>query len=166
MWSRRQPVLVVPAQRRESGIESRWGAADLPDPDIGRQESREPADQWDEFKLQVFDDPWYRRDEWYPWNKKVPAPAGHPFNGLKDFQGEFDWGVIPGREESGYGDMRAVEYGEKFLAKSHGKPFFLAIGLWHPHIPMFAPQRYFDTYPPDKVRLPETSDADLDDDDR
>ncbi len=122
-----------------------------------------PPDQWDDFQLQEFDDPWYRRDEWYPWNKKVPAPAGHPFNGLSNFQGEFDWGVIPGREESGHGDMRAVEYGERFLSKSHEKPFFLAIGLWHPHIPMFAPQRYFDMYPPDKVRLPETSDADLDD---
>ena len=46
-----------------------------------------PPDQWDEFQLQEFDDPWYRRPEWYPWNKKVPAPPGHPFNGLKNFQG-------------------------------------------------------------------------------
>ena len=55
-----------------------------------------PPDQWHEFKLQVFDDPWYRRAEWYPWNQKIPAPPGHPFNGLKDFPGEFDWGVLPG----------------------------------------------------------------------
>ena len=54
-----------------------------------------PPDQWDEFQLQVFDDPWYRRPEWYPWTKKEPAPKGHPFNGLDNFQGEFDWGVIP-----------------------------------------------------------------------
>ena len=49
-----------------------------------------PPDQWDEFRLQEFDDPWYRRAEWYPWVKKIPAPPGHPFNGLKDFPGEFD----------------------------------------------------------------------------
>lgn len=120
-----------------------------------------PPDQWDDFQLQVFDDPWYRRDEWYPWNKKIPAPKGHPFNGLDKFQGEFDWGVIPGRGESEYGDMRAVEYGEKFLGKTHAKPFFLAIGLWHPHIPMFAPQNYFDLYPPEKVRIPEVPSDDL-----
>lgn len=120
-----------------------------------------PPDQWDDFQLQVFDDPWYRRDEWYPWNKKIAAPKGHPFNGLDKFQGEFDWGVIPGRAESEYGDMRAVEYGEKFLGKAHAKPFFLAIGLWHPHIPMFAPQNYFDLYPPEKVRIPEVPSDDL-----
>jgi arylsulfatase A-like enzyme len=122
-----------------------------------------PPDQWDDFQLQVFDDPWYRRDEWYPWNKKVPNPPGHPFNGLRDFQGEFDWGVVPGRAESEYGDMRAVEYGQKFLAREHAKPFLLAIGLWHPHIPMFAPQSYFDLYPADKVRIPEGPADDLDD---
>lgn len=120
-----------------------------------------PPDQWDDFQLQVFDDPWYRRPEWYPWTKKVPNPPGHPFNGLNNFQGEFDWGALPGREENDYGDMRAIEYGEKFLAQSHTQPFFLAIGLWHPHIPMFAPQRYFDLYK--DPRLPEVSESDLDD---
>jgi len=119
-----------------------------------------PPDQWDDFQLQVFDDPWYRRDEWYPWNKKVPAPEGHPFNGLKNFQGEFDWGVIPA-EEREYGDQKAIDYGLRFLNKEHAKPFFLAIGLWHPHIPMFAPQKYFDLYPPDKVKIPYTPDNDL-----
>lgn len=94
------------------------------------------------------------RDEWYPRNKKIPAPKGHPFNELDKFQGELDWGVIPGRTESEYGDMRAVEYREKFLGRQHEKPFFLALGLWHPHIPMFAPKHYFDLYPPEKVWIP------------
>jgi arylsulfatase A-like enzyme len=121
-----------------------------------------PPDQWDDFQLQVFDDPWYRREEWYPWNKKIPAPAGHPFNGLKEFPGEFDWGVPPAAE-SEYGDMRAVEYGERFLSRAHAQPFFLAIGLWHPHIPMYSPQRFFDLYPRDGVRLPQVLENDLDD---
>lgn len=121
-----------------------------------------PPDQWDDFQLQVFDDPWYRRADWYPWNKRVPAPKGHTFNGLDNFQGEFDWGVIP-REEMEYGDQKAVDYGLSFLNKPQAKPFFLAVGLWHPHIPMFAPQKYFDMYPPEKVKIPYTPDNDLDD---
>jgi arylsulfatase A-like enzyme len=121
-----------------------------------------PPDQWDEFQLQVFDDPWYRRADWYPWNKRVPAPAGHPFNGLKNFQGEFDWGVIPA-EEREYGDQKAIDFGLKFLSQPQAKPFFLAVGLWHPHIPMFAPQKYFDMYPPEKVKIPYTPAGDLDD---
>jgi arylsulfatase A-like enzyme len=121
-----------------------------------------PPDQWDEYQLQVFDDPWYRRTEWYPWTRKVAAPPGHPFNGLKNFQGEFDWGVLP-KPEAEYGDMRAVEFAEKFLKRRHQKPFFLAVGLWHPHIPMFAPQSYFDLYPPEKLHMPAAPDDDLDD---
>jgi arylsulfatase A-like enzyme len=121
-----------------------------------------PPGQWDEFQLQVFDDPWYRRAEWYPWVKKIPAPGGHPFNGLRDFPGEFDWGVLPIAERQ-YGDMAAVRWAEEFLARRHGKPFFAAVGLWHPHIPMFAPQRYFDLYPEDGVRLPIVPEDDLDD---
>lgn len=119
-----------------------------------------PPDQWDEFQLQEFDDPWYRRDEWYPWNKKVPAPPGHPFNSLKNFQGEFDWGVLS-KPEAEYGDQRAVDFGEKFLKRRLDKPFFLAVGLWHPHIPMFAPQNYFDLYK--DARIPEAPADDLDD---
>lgn len=119
-----------------------------------------PPDQWDEFQLQVFDDPWYRRQEWYPWVKKIPAPPGHPFNGLTNFQGEFDWGVLD-RPESEYGDAKAVGYADKFLKRDHKKPFFLAVGLWHPHIPMFAPQKYFDMYP--DPRIPEVPENDLDD---
>ncbi|MEZ5351124.1 MAG: sulfatase [Bryobacteraceae bacterium] len=122
-----------------------------------------PPDQWNDFQLQQFDDPWYRRAEWYPWVKKIPNPPGHPFNGIDNFQGEFDWGTIPFYKENDYGDMRAVEYGERFLSKPQEKPFFLAIGLWHPHIPMFAPQNYYDLYPPDKIRMPEVPDNDLDD---
>jgi arylsulfatase A-like enzyme len=55
-----------------------------------------PPDQWDDFQLQEFDDPWYRRADFYPWNKRVPAPPGHPFNGLKDFAVEFDWACSSG----------------------------------------------------------------------
>jgi arylsulfatase A-like enzyme len=121
-----------------------------------------PPDQWDEFQLQVFDDPWYRRTEWYPWVKKEPTPKAYPYNGITDFQGEFDWGVLP-KTEAEYGDMRAVDWAGKFLKQEHTKPFFACVGLWHPHIPMFAPQKYLDMYPKDSVNLPITPEDDLDD---
>ncbi len=119
-----------------------------------------PPDQWDEFQLQEFDDPWYRRADFYPWNKKVPPPKGHPFNGLRDFAGEFDWGVLD-IPESQYGDQRAAEFAESFLRRKQEKPFFLAIGMWHPHIPLFSPQRFWDLYPEEKLRMPEAPPDDL-----
>ena len=121
-----------------------------------------PPDQWDEFQLQQFDDPWYRRADWYPWNKRIPAPKGHPFNGLNTFPGEFDWGVLEQPEDQ-YGDQKAVAFAEEFLKRKHQKPFFLAVGMWHPHIPMYSPQNYWDLYPDSKVTIPETRKDDLDD---
>jgi arylsulfatase A-like enzyme len=121
-----------------------------------------PPDQWNEFQLQQFDDPWYRRADWYPWNQRIPAPKGHPFNGINNFPGEFDWGVLE-KPEDQYGDQKAVAFAEGFLKRSHDKPFFLAVGMWHPHIPMYSPQNYWDLYPDGRVRLPETREDDLDD---
>jgi arylsulfatase A-like enzyme len=121
-----------------------------------------PPDQWDEFQLQEFDDPWYRRADWYPWNKRVPPPKGHPFNGLKDFPGEFDWGVLEQPEDQ-YGDQKAVRFAESFLGRKQEKPFFLAVGMWHPHIPLYSPQSYWDLYPDSKLELPDAPANDLDD---
>ncbi len=124
-----------------------------------------PPDQWDEYRLQRFDDPWYRRPAWYHWTERMPNPPGHPFNGLAgdNFAGEFDWGALPGRPERAYGDMDAVRFAEDFLRREHTKPFFLAVGLWHPHIPMFSPQKYFDQYPIEDVKIPEVPADDLED---
>ena len=121
-----------------------------------------PPDQWDEFQLQIFDDPWYRRADWYPWNKREPVPAAYPYNGIPNFAGEFDWGTLP-KEEQLYGDQRAIDFGINVLNRKLDKPFFLAVGLWHPHIPMFSPKQYWDLYPPEKVHLPPLLENDLDD---
>ncbi len=35
-----------------------------------------------------------------------------------------------------------------------GKPFFLGVGFYKPHVPLVVPQKYFDLYPPEKMTLP------------
>lgn len=38
-------------------------------------------------------------------------------------------------------------------SKANGdKPFFIACGIQKPHVPFWAPQKYFDLYPPDTIR--------------
>ncbi len=42
-------------------------------------------------------------------------------------------------------------------------PFFLAAGIYRPHLPMYAPRRYFDMYPPHSITEPAIKVDDLDD---
>lgn len=51
----------------------------------------------------------------------------------------------------------------KQLQKKHDKPFFIGCGLFHPHMPWYVPQKYFDMYPLDEIVLPELKEDDLDD---
>ncbi len=34
------------------------------------------------------------------------------------------------------------------------KPFFLGVGFYKPHVPLVAPQRFFDLYPPERMPVP------------
>jgi arylsulfatase A-like enzyme len=51
----------------------------------------------------------------------------------------------------------------KQLQKKHDKPFLIACGLFHPHMPWYVPQKYFDLFPLDEVTTPELLENDLDD---
>lgn len=39
--------------------------------------------------------------------------------------------------------------------RSSDRPFFLGLGFYKPHVPLVAPQRFFDLYPPEKMPLPD-----------
>jgi arylsulfatase A-like enzyme len=49
------------------------------------------------------------------------------------------------------------------LRRKQEKPFFLAVGLIRPHLPFYAPRKYFDQYPLEKIQLPKTLPSDLED---
>ena len=66
-------------------------------------------------------------------------------------------------EEEDMADYKVVDWAISELNKSHEKPLFLAVGIFRPHIPWFAPQEYFDLYPKDERSLPAIMENDLDD---
>lgn len=90
-----------------------------------------------------------------------PQPDSKPLNGLPG-AANFDWGGIPNSEKE-MGDYKVVDWARGELSKSQDKPFFLACGIWKPHLPWYIPQEYIDMYPLDKMTLPVVKDDDLDD---
>ncbi len=74
----------------------------------------------------------------------------------------FDWGPFD-VEDDEMSDAEIARWAIEKLEQAHDKPFFLGVGFYRPHQPLFAPRKYHDMYPPGSVKLPETPADDLDD---
>jgi arylsulfatase A-like enzyme len=74
----------------------------------------------------------------------------------------FDWGPLAEGDEN-TSDFKVVDWAAKEIQKKHDKPFFLAAGIFRPHIPWFVPKKYFDLYPLEDIFLPEIQENDLED---
>jgi arylsulfatase A-like enzyme len=62
--------------------------------------------------------------------------------------------------------MRDTMYADaaiRQLRRDHDRPFFIACGLFHPHMPWYVPQKYFDLFPLDQVVTPAIKADDLED---
>ena len=51
----------------------------------------------------------------------------------------------------------------QMIRQPHDDPFFLALGLFSPHYPNYSPQKYFDLYDPEALKLPPLKTDDWDD---
>ena len=73
-----------------------------------------------------------------------------------------DWGAFPEKDEDCFDHDIATWAVEKLKNPPKG-PWFFAVGFQHPHVPCYAPQKWFDLYPEDRVVLPEVKRDDRDD---
>ena len=123
-----------------------------------------PPNQWHDFHRLTFrEDPWFRGSKLnYPWSKHTRFPPEFPFSGVRNLGHENDWGSLDIAEQA-YDDALTVEYAVRFLEQKHAAPFFLACGIFRPHLPWYVPQRFFDRYPLDEIVLPRVFKDDLDD---
>ena len=65
-----------------------------------------------------------------------------------------DWGPYPERDEDGE-DFKIADWAiEQLKTMPKDKPFFLSVGFYRPHLPLFAPQKWHDLYPEDTLILP------------
>jgi arylsulfatase A-like enzyme len=89
-----------------------------------------------------------------------PSPPVKSVSGLN--MSHFDWGPLDADDEE-MGDYRLVGWASERLAQQHDQPLFLAVGFVKPHLPWYAPRKYFDMFPLDSIQLPVVKDDDLDD---
>lgn len=126
---------------------------------------------WNEYFDQVFDGHYQASVARGEDRQSFSWPEGFPLNQLPSVKAltkpplnphEFDWGPFdkPDRE---MGDGQMVDWAAKFLKQPPRQPFFLAAGIFRPHLPWYAPRSYFDLYPPDRVTPPPVKVDDLDD---
>ncbi len=74
----------------------------------------------------------------------------------------WDWGPIDFKADVTE-DGQTSRWAVRQLRATHSKPFFLAVGIYRPHDPQYAPSEYFDEHPLAGVELPTILSSDLDD---
>ncbi|TWU64594.1 sulfatase [Crateriforma conspicua] len=103
-------------------------------------------------------DQWGGRTGWN-WMGDLVGPEG--VSGLPS-PSIFDFGPIP-VEDSQMNDAQTTQWAIERLGETHDQPFFLAVGLITPHLPLFTPAKYYEMYPLRDVQLPPVLPGDLDD---
>ena len=71
-----------------------------------------------------------------------------------------DWGAFPENDEE-MPDHKAADWAVDRLSENMAKPFFLAVGFVRPHVPFYVPQKWFDLFPLEEVKLPSVKTDDL-----
>jgi arylsulfatase A-like enzyme len=75
---------------------------------------------------------------------KMPEKIGHTAT---------DWGPYP-EHDSMMTDYKSAAWAVEKLHQDHQDPFFLAVGFVRPHVPWYAPQKWFDMFPVDEIDTP------------
>ncbi len=66
----------------------------------------------------------------------------------------WDWGAFPENEQL-MPDTQVADWTIERLNRNYEQPFLLVAGFWRPHVPMYAPPRWFESFPLEKIQLPE-----------
>ena len=100
----------------------------------------------------------------------VPLPDPYPYSPYyrnSDRNGRsalhLEWGPIPNEKENEMTDAMRTNWMCDVLKRDHEAPFFMALGMYSPHYPNYAPQKYFDLYDRDQLELPPYKEDDLED---
>jgi len=92
-----------------------------------------------------------------PEKKIINMQGGHPL---------MDWGAFPQRDQQ-QDDYVVADWAisklNQLSQEENTQPFMLFCGFRRPHVPCFAPQKWFDLYPEDSLQMPPMMDGDRQD---
>jgi arylsulfatase A-like enzyme len=103
-----------------------------------------------------------RPGEWDDYYRGAGGRAGGEgrATGTRGGTGSLRWVEADG-DETMMGDHHAVSWACGEIAKQRQQPFFLACGIFRPHLPWIVPRKYFDLYPLERIELPPFREDDL-----
>ena len=93
--------------------------------------------------------------------KKSPRPR-KAMNRPSSWSGAWDWGEYP-EENAQMADHQLALDSVQILQSDLKKPFFLSVGFYRPHVPLFVPPCWFQKYDIESIHLPNIPRWDLDD---
>ena len=64
-----------------------------------------------------------------------------------------DWGTFP-HEDVEKGDYKVADWAIETLNSQPSAPFFLSVGFFLPHVPLYTTDKWFDLYPYESLQLP------------
>lgn len=73
-----------------------------------------------------------------------------------------DWGTFP-HQDSDKGDYEVANWAVEVLDKKPEHPFFLSVGFFLPHVPLYVTEEWFDMYPYETLEMPPMLENDRDD---
>jgi len=74
----------------------------------------------------------------------------------------WDWGAYP-EADAEMADMTLAKRAAEALVGEFEKPFFMSVGFFRPHVPLYTPPKWFELYDADTLTLPKNPTSDLDD---
>ena len=105
-------------------------------------------------------------DEKYSWSPEGLPYYHSPLQSKYGSNTTSSWWAFDGFEDNQLPDGQIADRAIKVLQqlKHNGtQPFFLAVGFHKPHLPFYAPKRYYDLYPPvSEIKLAENPNAPID----
>ena len=93
--------------------------------------------------------------------KKSPAPKQR-MNRPASWSRAWDWGAYPATDDA-MADVQLAQKAAETLQEDFDKPFFMSVGFFRPHVPLFVPPKWFDLYDAEAIALPQSSKSELED---